>query len=305
MKANPIHAALDRLARAEAAALATEFVAPAVRGGGVLVRVAGIVCKMRIRPRGFEGWGLFRPLSHSEAALARPATLTERKAYLGLFPSWTLILVGRQGRRWLASAAHQAEARIRAEGLVPVDLVEESQAFDAIRARFDGSRALFESPDPRHDPAAGAYLREALGRMVAPGELARPGLTAAERAAYELAYRPRFEATEAARRDRDEERLRRALDHAGARLLDVLGRDDVFRVTFEVDGERTVSTVSRRDLTVQSAGLCLAGEDRRFDLQSLVGVIREGRGLGAILPIGVDNGGMPEEHYWDIHSDGE
>ena len=36
-----------------------------------------------------------------------------------------------------------------------------------------------------------------------------------------------------------------------------------------------VSAISKRDLTVISAGICLSGEDDKFDLQSLVGVVEK------------------------------
>ena len=49
-----------------------------------------------------------------------------------------------------------------------------------------------------------------------------------------------------------------------------------YTVTFTVDGQTHRSTVHKNDLTVLVAGICLSGEDRKFDLQSLVGVIREG-----------------------------
>src|SRR5262249_57354356 len=126
------------------------------------------------------------------------------------------------------------------------------------------------------------------------------GLTAEERAASSLNYAPRLQAELEARRDRVEERIRAALAHAGAEFRDYQERGDVYRVTYEVDGRRHVSVVAQQDLSVQVAGICLSGQDHHFDLQSLVGVLREADGSGQVVREGGENDGSAEEAYWDL-----
>jgi hypothetical protein len=300
-KSKDVTDALNRLAAAEEKFLASEFLAPVVRGGRVQVRIAGVICTLRVRPGDFEGWGVFRPASHSDAALARQATLAERARYLDLFPLVRLILAAKPEEQWLALPAHRSDSRFRIDGLVPVRLVEDAQLFEVVKARFDGTHFWYAGPDSRWDPGMASYLRQELARLTPPEKLQRSGLTADERAAYALNYWPRYEATEEARRSREEQRLRSALEHAGAELAGYVERPDVYTVTYEVDGQRHVSAVSKTDLSVQVAGICLSGEDQNFDLQSLVGVIREAQGGGGLLRVGQENRGMPEEQYWRVH----
>ena len=60
----------------------------------------------------------------------------------------------------------------------------------------------------------------------------------------------------------------------GARLIGYEISAGVLRVTWERDGQRSVTLVNA-GLEVVSAGICLSGEDQRFDLASIVGVVRD------------------------------
>ncbi|HSP77533.1 MAG TPA: hypothetical protein VLQ93_03330, partial [Myxococcaceae bacterium] len=70
-------------------------------------------------------------------------------------------------------------------------------------------------------------------------------------------------------------RVERALESAGARLLDTRRLVDRLEVTFSFMGERFISIVDARTLQVLDAGICLAGADREVTLESLPSVIRE------------------------------
>jgi hypothetical protein len=281
--------ALNRLAAIEEQAFAREFLAPMLRSGVVQIRIAGVICRLKVEPADFSGWGVFRPTSATAAHLVRPARPAERKQYLELLPLVRLIVCRRDDALWKAIPAHQSDARFQFDGLIPVALIEDVQLFDVVRGRFDGVHCWYDDADPRHDPATAAYLRAALARRETPEALDRRGLTAEERTAYGLNYWPIVLAEQAAHRDRIEERLRHALAHAGADLKDYLERDDVYRVAYEVDGRRHVSVVQKNDLTVQVAGICLSGTDHHFDLHSLVGVIREAQDRNTMVRFDMDD----------------
>jgi hypothetical protein len=282
-RSTDILGAIDRLAREEDAFVRTEFLAPVLRGAGVDVRIAGVRCQLTVTPASFEGWGVFRARSTAQAALVRPASMGERRKYLALFPTVRLILAMRENSAWHAMAADGGDARFAIAGLAPVRLVDEGELFDTVVTRFDGGQFWFDALDERRDPGAAPYLRQELGKMTDPARLVRSGLTAEQRAAYALNYRVRLEQIVLDERARGELRLRAALEHAGARLQDYAEQGDVYRVSYVVDGARHTSVVRKGDLSVVTAGICLSGHDRAFDLGSLVGVLREGRDEGRIV----------------------
>jgi hypothetical protein len=177
-KSRVVPDALKRLAAAEERFLSSEFLSPVIRGRQVLVRIAGFICALRVRPADFEGWGVFLPASHSDAVLVRQAKLAERQHYLDLFPRVQVILADRCEEQWLALPVHRADSRFQIEGTIPVYLVEEPQLFDVIESRFDGTRFWFAGQDSRFDPAMASYLRKELGSLTPPEKLHRSGLTA-------------------------------------------------------------------------------------------------------------------------------
>jgi hypothetical protein len=300
---------LDKPEGAERDFVGSEFVAPILGSNRVSVRIAGLVCQLEVtgeRPGPFSGWGVLRALSTSQAAFVRAATQAERAAYLQLFPAVRLILAARDGPSWLAVPAHRGDGRFQIAGPVALALPEEGlELFETIIARFDGRLFWHERRDPARNPALAAYLREQLqevdekGLPPAAEALHKRGLTREEREAYGLVRAALAEALV----DKVEQRLSAALAHAGATFRAYVERGEAYVVEYEVDGRRHVSTVRPDDLTVMTAGICLAGQDRRFDLQSLVGVLREAEQGRRLVWVGAE--GLPEEQYWVVHPPGE
>jgi hypothetical protein len=277
-----IHDLLDKMEAAEEAFLNTEFLAPVLLGSQIRVRIAGLICSMRVVGKAEAGWAILKPMAMDKAQIIGKPSLRQIRDYLALFPAVKLLLATRSGQDWMALPAHMGDRRFQTDGAVRVHLVTGAEPFQQIIARYDGGRFWFQEIDRRRNPAIAAYLRDALATEILPDQLHKPTLTAEDRGVYRLLY----QAIEDARRDQVELRLDDALTHAGAELSSYIEREDAYTVTFNVDGQTHCSTVRKDDLTVLVAGICLEGQDSRFDLQSLVGVIREGTSRGAIVPAG-------------------
>jgi len=299
-----IYDLLDSLESEERKFLETEFLAPVLPGGQVRVRIAGLVCTLRVTGEFEPGWAILKPQSMDRARVVSRPSLQQVRDYLALFPAVRLLLVSRAsrapstgpGQAWLAIPAHRGDRRFEIEGPVRVHLVAGAEPFQRIIARFDGTLFWFQEVDRRRSPAIAAYLREELDAGTRPTDLHKPTLTAEEREAYRLVQqaadalrreRAQQQRThvrtqrnaEVIQRDPTKERLAGALAHAGAELTSYIEQGDAYTVAFVVDGQARRTIVSKGDLTVLSAGICLSGQDQRFDLQSLVGVLREGSRL--------------------------
>lgn len=254
---------------------------------------------MRIEPKSFEGWGVFQTQSHSVARLVRDATLRERRQYLDCLPRVRMVLC-QHLEGWFAIPAEK-DSRMHIEGTPPVCLVESGELFQTIWTRFDGATFWFDSLETRQDPTIASWLRDCLADEAPPNELKRSGLTSALRHAYAMELQRRRNVMRVERHDQIETQLRNALSHSGARLHGFVEHADGYRVTWTAGGRRHVSSVDRDSLTVQVAGICLSGEDQKFDLGSLAGVVQEAERSHEVIEVGHENGGMTEDDYFRIH----
>jgi hypothetical protein len=255
------------LARDEAALAGQEFLAPLAQGGRARLRLRGLICELAVagaRP----GWWVCRARDARHAEVVGEAQPWQRGDYLALWPELRLVLLEplRHGD-WLALPFNASDAaqRFGLAGPVVVRLVEGGQPFELIVGRVEGQAIWYDAPDRRGDPAQAEILRAALadGREVR--ELAR--LSQGERAAY-LLLASRHAS------QRTDRQLRAALAIGGATLLGYERAGAELRVTWERDGQRSV-TLLTPELAVVSAGICLSGQDARFDLASIVGVVRD------------------------------
>jgi len=266
---------IEKLAQAEQNLVQTKFLAPRLRGSQVRVRVDGLLKMYTPTPTDFEGWGVFQTEGHFEAVLARTAGKVEVTRYLEALKSTRLILVRPlRDQTWLAYPAHVEvfEKQFESAGPVVVHLVTLGRAFETVLARHDGANFWFDRRDKRCDPRLAKRLAEGLKSFVAPQALRIGGLTPELRSAYALV----FQAHESHRVSCSEERLKRALAVGGGRLESFVDRGEFWNTTWTTGtGETHTSAIRKSDFTVLSSGICLDGEDGKFDLQSLVGVIEQ------------------------------
>jgi hypothetical protein len=265
---------LNQLATQEAKLLDTQFLAPCVRGGMVRTRAGGMIYTFKPKPHNFEGWAIFQPVNEKIVRVVDEPDLPQMAEYLQLLVPMRLQLAHvLQGQTWLAYPVNESDAKQRTGVAkpVPVHLVTEGSQFEPIVARWDGHSWWFEDIDRRADPLPSEELKAALKKLILPQEVRFKGMTPEMRTIYELVTR---NMKDFAPKVMDEKRLQRALKMGGGDLQDFRDRDDYWLVEWTSrTGERHSSAIAKNDLTVISAGICLSGEDRNFDLQSLVGVV--------------------------------
>ena len=257
----------------------TEFIAPCVKGGKVRTCVDGLVYTFEPTPKDFEGWGFFQPDSYTRADLVEEASLPKIAEYLQRLKPLRLRLVyPLRGQSWLAYPINESDMQQRFGVVkpIPVHLVAEGAAFEPIIARYDGGNWWSEDIDRRGEPQSTTELSKSLKQEILPENLRFAGMTPEMVIAYDLAWHKTKLGREKRQQQTDENKLKKALFQGGADLENFRDRGDFWQIEWRTrDGEFHSSAISKDDLTVVSSGICLSGQDRDFDLQSLVGVMEK------------------------------
>ncbi len=266
---------INKFAAREADLVGSTILAPVLKGATVRVRIGGVICELKTNDKSFEGWAILEVKNLRSAKILGEPTLKQTAAYLALFPRLRLVLINQFDGIWWGLMASTGEKRIQLTGPVPIRLTAQASAFSTVVVRCDGANFWYETFDRKRNPAIARYLRESLEKRVEPEEIRFSGMVPAESLAYHMAFlrsNPDYITGTGGTLD---ERIRKALQHSGAQL-DAFWeqKSDALTVRFIVDGQTHVCHVSS-NLSLRSAGICLQGQDGKFDLASLVGVIRE------------------------------
>lgn len=251
------------------------FVSPIFDNTVVATRVDGIIYTFEI-PKKKPGWYRIKPTgAYSAAKVVGAADLDEVEQYLKKLPKIRVVLALKKDNIFYGIVEKHNRFGLDPCALIPVMLHDDmAQEYDRVIGCFDGGGLWFQGIDPGNDPAKADYLRESMLKLLDPKKIKCSGLLFEEK----MAYSYRLELDKKLVEDRKKVAIQHQVEHAGGKLVKFTERHDHLSVTYSVDGEQYTSYVSK-DQThrVITAGICLQGSDPKYDLTSLITVVREGQ----------------------------
>lgn len=250
-----------------------EFISPVYNNDTVIMSMDGIVLSFKISWYS-PGWHRFKPVDYHKAQRIREAELSEIESYLRKLPQIRVCSGYRKDNIIYGYPLKNNKIGILHNNLVQVYLPDDQPLdFDRILCRFDGVNLWYEGLDSSNDPTKSNYLRMALSEQIYPDKIRYSGLTLEERASYALRYSHESEL----KRQEKMKSIQGQVEYHGGKLLSCNERQDHLEVEIEVEGQRFTTYVSKGEgHRVISAGICLEGMDKEFDLTSLVSVYKEG-----------------------------
>lgn len=295
---------LDKLSLQEKNFLSKEIFAPYVNGGNkIRVRIDGVVYQLKAPKFKKDGFGVFKAINSNKVKFVREAESFEIDQYLQLLPRVDAILIFKSNR-WLATPSNKSDFKKRfgRDGLFSVLVADNVEILDTVQVRFDGSCFWFDSAKIIKDMDKREDLRQRIikGNYSMTKEL-KYGLSPEEDEAFNLACQFHKEANMSDL----EKRLTNEFGRYDATMERFVERGSNVEVQWRdnISHQAITSVFNKEDLSVVTAGICLSGGDKKFDLQSMVGVFREASNSNAIVHVGA--GGMDDSRYWDMYDNND
>ncbi|MDD5649835.1 MAG: hypothetical protein PHF86_05345 [Candidatus Nanoarchaeia archaeon] len=256
-----------------------EFISPIFFNEYVATKIEGIVYKFKISQK-TPGWYKIQSIDRKTAKTVEQADLSDIDTYLKFLTKIRFILVMKKNNVYFGIPEKSNNLKLPFEQMIPVYLTDDSvQDFDRVIVRFDGANFWYHQLDYSNDISKASYLREKLLKVVDSKKINYSGLTIEEKIAYTL----RVTLDKKLVIDKKKTSLKDDVEHAGGEFIKFTEKSDHFSVTYIVDGQQYTSHVSKNEShSVITAGICLSGEDRKYDLKSLITVMREGQHAGRI-----------------------
>lgn len=277
---DPILDLIKSIGKKERAISKEVFISPIFNTDQVVTSVNGLIQKLSI-PETKPGWYKIKPINLVKAKILGDADFMEIDGYLKKLDKIRMLIVYKDKDIFFGIPLKNNNVGLDFSQPIPILLASEDQAqfFDLVSCRYDGANVWYHEPDMTNDPAKSEYLRDQFEKYFDPKKIQYKGLTLEEKLAYAL----RYNLDKKFRETLKENMLKKDVEHAGGQFVKFLERKDHFSVTYLVDGQSYTSYVSKDPAHhVITAGICLSGGDRAFDLASLVNVLREGQHKGRI-----------------------
>lgn len=261
------------------------FISPIFNNEIVATYVDGLLHTFTI-PKTDPGWYIIKPTDIRRAKIIGTAEINEKDKYLRYLGKIRMTLVLKKDDVYMGIPDKSNKYNLPFQEMIPVLLHDDMVLdFDRVIGRYDGSNIWFESVDMRNDPAKSDYLRESFEKHRRSSQIKFENLTFEEKIAYTI----RTSLDKKFIEDRKKSSLKDDVEHAGGEFIRFVERSDHFSVTYRVDGEQYTSHISKNeDRKVFAAGICLNGNDNKFDLKSLITVMREAQNKRVTYRVSID-----------------
>jgi hypothetical protein len=270
---------ISKIGAEEKALIDLEFVSPVFNNTQVATRVSGIVYTFII-PKVKPGWYKIKPTDTKFAKVVGEAGLSEIEKYQKYLRDVRVTVAQKKDGIYMGiiGTGTMDVFGQTAYVLLADDTISD---FDRVICKYDGCNFWYSSLDSLNDPSKADYLRESMAKLVPPEKIKYKGLVFDEKAAYGFRVGLDLKYAEEMKRIAEEARkttLQKDVEYAGGQFVNSEEKSDHYSVTYIVDGHQYTSYISKDPShRVITAGICLAGTDHRFDLKSLITVMREGQ----------------------------